>query len=105
MRRFWAWRTSRPKFCEDVADLGQFFFFVGVGGKLVAGGALEELELADVARERRLRDVDATGGELAAELVLVGDGGCAVGGGGLGQEVLDRVLALKFHCKFIQIAP
>lgn len=82
---------------KDVADFGQLFGFFVDRGEFVAGGAFEELELADVARERGLGDVDAAGGELAAEVVLVIDSGRAVGGGGLGQEVPDRVLALVFH--------
>jgi hypothetical protein len=74
---------------EDVLDAGEVVFFVDVG-QGIAAGTFHELELVDVAGERGLRGVDAFSCELAAEVVLVGDGGLA-------EKVFDRVVALIFH--------
>ena len=65
-------------------------------GQGVAGGAFGELELAHVARKRGLGDVEAFGGEFAAQLVLAGDGG-------LHQEVADRAVPLRSSksCAFV----
>ncbi len=76
---------------KDAGGFGEVVF--AVGGKGVAGGTLHELELADVAGERGLGDVEAPGGELATELVLIADG-TARGDGGFDQELFDRGMAV-----------
>lgn len=86
-----------PEVGQDSADLGKLFFGFADRRQLVSSGALEQLELADVPRERGLRDMDAAGGEFAAQFVLVDDGG-------LHQEVANRVVALIFHLKNMQIS-
>ena len=66
-------------------------------GEGVAGVIFLQAEFADVARERRLGDVDALGGEFAAQIILVGDDSSMAGGCVLFEQVLDRVVALIFH--------
>ena len=85
---------------EYVLDRGQIVFFFKACGKGVAAGALHELQLADIARERGLGYMDSFAGELATHVVLVGDGG-------LHQQVFDRVMALVFHagCLFLSCFP
>ena len=68
----------------------------GVVGQSVAAGALEQLELADVARERGLGDMKSAAGELAAQGILTTDG-TVVGDGGLDQEFANCVMALALH--------
>src|SRR5882757_7557812 len=81
---------------EHIADAGQVVLLGDSGGwQGVAGGAFGELELMDVAGERRLCDVESTLRESAAQVVLVGNGGA--GGSGLRQEFTDCVVALLFH--------
>jgi sirohydrochlorin ferrochelatase len=77
---------------QDSGDFRQVVFVFGraFGGKSVAGGTFEEVEFADVARERGLGDVNAPGGELAAQGVLVRDRG-------LDEELANRIVALGFH--------
>jgi len=80
---------------EHVGDGREIVFLFIADGKGVAGGAFHEFELADVARKCGLGDVDSFASELAAHVVLIGDGG-------LHQEVFDRVVALAFHAMGFQ---
>ncbi len=58
---------------EGVVEVGVRVHAVGLG-EGVAFGALQELELADVARKGGLSDVDAPPGELATQIILIGHG-------------------------------
>jgi hypothetical protein len=81
---------------QDLADAGAFVVGgVGDGGQGVAVGALGEIELVNVARERGLGDVKATGGEFAAQFVLIGDGAGE-------QELADCGVALLLHLETLK---
>jgi len=62
----------------------------------IAAGTLEQLELADIARERGLGDMKAAAGELAAQSVLAANGS-VIGDRGFDQQFTDRVVALALH--------
>ena len=59
---------------EHLGDAGHVVFRFA-GGRGVAGGALDEAQLAGVAGEGGLGDVDAAGSEFEAQIVLAGDVG------------------------------
>ncbi len=76
---------------EQLGGRGQCIVADGGAGRgqRVAGRAFDQFELADVARERGLGRVKAMLGELAPQLVLVGDGGA-------GEQGADGGVAISF---------
>ncbi len=79
---------------QDLANAGAFVIGgVDVGRKGVAVGPFGEIEFVDIAGERGLGDVEATGGEATAQLILIGDGA--------GQEGSSRIAVCR--CCFIAV--
>src|SRR6185437_3879491 len=78
---------------EDFVDRRQLIilvFAVAVSvWKRVASGTLIEAHLVDVAGKRGLGDVKAAANELAAQLILAGDGGGS-------HQVANRVVTVVF---------
>ncbi len=72
---FCAGRISSKNSFRARASAGTGGAFVGFGGgeRLVAVDGLDQAQLAQVARERGLRDAHAQVDELAAQIVLTGD--------------------------------
>jgi hypothetical protein len=76
---------------EDLADAGAFVFAIrGIIWQSVAERPLHQAKFVYISRKCRLCDMKAVAGELAAQFVLVGDGGAD-------QEFADCGMTLLLH--------
>jgi hypothetical protein len=75
---------------KDVLDVEGVYGYGGLLlGEAISARPFGEVELAHVAREGGLRDVEAAAGELEAEFILAGDAGS--------DEVADGGLSFGLH--------